>query len=257
MENSVSFEHIESYLEGQLSPEQTRQLEQQLAKDKPLANRLAKHQAVHQALKKIGREQIKTEVAEIHQRLKSERKKVVFPSWSYAMAAAILVLAFLAVGYIWIQNQYSNQAIFKQQFAVHDLRTTIMGAKEKKGELFAAFETAYAQGNYAESILKGENYLRSSSQAPSLETERLVLLGLANAYLTEHKAEQAIPYLQTLLKQDDQQEVARWYLGLAYLELEQEAEAREIFEQIVNDSTTNFKQSSAQEILDKMDSIWR
>lgn len=258
MENPISFEHIEQYLEGQLSTSDKEAFEKSLASDSELAQRLAKHRQVHTSLKAFARNRIRAEVSDVYKKTKGNTSKTVqFPSWTYAMAAAILVLCMLGVGYIWLKNQHSNPTLFAQHFTPHDLRQTTLGHGEPEDDVFSAFEEAYLSGNYKEAIKAGDYYLTLPDSMRTEKEDEIVRLGLAIAWLKEENPAKAIELLSDIRTKNSQDDVARWYLGLAYLVDNQTDKAKGIFEEIVADPNTNYKRSNAEKILEQMDSFWR
>ncbi|RMG31329.1 MAG: hypothetical protein D6730_01540 [Bacteroidetes bacterium] len=248
MESPHTFEHIEAYLEGRLSEQERRSLEQQMATDAELARKVEHHRRVHEGLRSIARDELKAEIAAIQREMQGKVRPLFGPV-AYRMAAAVLLLFVLGIGYWWLALRPTPERLFAQHFAPHELRLTHMGEPQQEEAALTAFRQAYEAGDFARAIEAGTHYLAQPDTARKADS--LVLLGLGNACLAQGRAEEAVSYLEQL--QDKYpSDLGRWYLGLAYLADGRPQAARQTFEALLADESSNFRKTEVQEILQRL-----
>lgn len=263
MKSFITFDDIEAYLEHQLSVEAHQAMEERLVSDRELAQRVAHHITLHQGLERMARDQLIGEIAQ----LRAEAQHTARPLWErvqpyHALAAAALLLLLLGLGYGWLVHTHEPSYLFAQTYRPHALRATHMGAAPKEPtnpeqKDLTAFLESYEAQAYEKVIKLGETYLTQPSSRRSLAQDSLVQLGLANAYLMQDRTNDAINMLEGLsAKSLHQDEVARWYLILAHLKAGHSDRAMELLDLHLADTSSNYRQTQARKLLNKLQRPW-
>ncbi len=148
------------------------------------------------------------------------------------IAAAILLLVLPAALFFYLNRNAKNQDLFSVYHATYDSSFTTRAASDKNTATSnKELEKAfqyYEAGDFENSIVHFDNYIKEQQQ----DEEAILYLGLA--YLEEAKTSKAIQYLNSLrLNSQSYYEEATWYLALAYTKEQDHQKAKEILEELL------------------------
>jgi predicted Zn-dependent protease len=144
-----------------------------------------------------------------------------------------------------IDQNLSSEELFIKNFEPYpNVVHPIVRGEEGMDTKTEAFR-AYQNGDYESSAeLFGQLY-------PATQ-ESSYLFYQANALIQVNKAREAIPLLQEHLKASDGlADKTNWYLAMAYLQIDDEINARKMLETVLRNG--KFKVEEAKEILDALD----
>ncbi|QMU29984.1 tol-pal system YbgF family protein [Adhaeribacter radiodurans] len=244
-------ELVEQYLLGQLQGEALTDFKRRLATDESFKKEVAVEQAILRNLKTVGRQQRQQQFENFHLEIAEEPEtevKVVKMNTQryFLMAAASIVLiitSILAINNL-ITRQSTPEAIYQAYYEPY-LIPRFRGAPIEADQRTGAIE-AYRAGDYLLSIQLFEQFLAKENDEKSL-------FYLGNAYLAANKPEAAIKTYLTYLQQYKQFETpSKWYLGLSYIKVENNAEAKKVLKEVAaNKAPDNIYREKAKEILSK------
>ncbi len=228
--NSTHTELLNQYLDRELDPSATKDLELQLSQDIKLKEELDRLVLARDGIKLFGlREQVKSIRKELRPQSEIKRTGVVrnISRWTLRIAA-VLLLVIAGLG-IYEYTSLSSDKLFNQQYEPFEIRTD-RGAEGK-----GAVELEYAGKNYSSAIA---SFHSSSHHGPADN------FFVAQAYLHEHKSAEAIKYFELALISSDTthlyKEETEYYLALAYLQGHQVNKAIPLFEKIHADPNHPF-----------------
>lgn len=235
-------EIIEQYLLGKLNPELLEEFKQKLAADDQFKAEVALEQALFRNLQVAGRKQQRLKLEAFHQELvrpalkvepeerqeeeeKPARGKVIqFPVKRFGWMAAASIA--MIIGTTLILNPFSGNRV-SPEFTPYPGGEITRGDGERESTKAQAF-AAYQEKNYPESIAL-------FNAVPEAEKDEMTLFFLGNAYLFAERPQEAIDtFKRYLLQYEEFALEAKWYLGLAYLKVGDEAAAKQQLEQVAS-----------------------
>lgn len=235
---------IDKYLLGTLSQAETQQLEEK-RKSADFAEELAFHEDLQIAATKAGRLALKDRLRQVEtKRQKPSKLKVSFRR-KLAVAAGFLLL--LTAGSLWYaQANYANKVIFAQQYS----SPNFAGTRAAGGNsIYQEAANAFYTDDYPEAISLLKNNLGIAGMP-----EQASLL-LAHAYLKNAQPEAAAALIPQPIAAASQ-EAWEWVEVLALL---QSGAKDQVIIKLTSIANTPMhpNQSSAQEILEQLQSPWR
>lgn len=171
--------------------------------------------------------------------------KIVHLKW-IRWVAAVLILGIISWA-AWSHFNLNSQELFTEYFSSYPNDfVRIERSSSDTNPLQSAF-IAYQDKDYDSAIQQFDRLLNSSNSDN-------ILFFKAVSLLSKGETEFAINIFRNLKEKEDWQysEAVRWYLALGYLKLEQITIAKDLLEQIANSENGHFNQSSAKEILQKL-----
>lgn len=162
----------------------------------------------------------------------------------WLVAAAIALTAGLAY-FFTIDSSVSTKNLFVQNFEPYpNTVNPIVRGVEDDHQKTKAF-VAYQIGKYEEA-------LPLFTKLYTTEKIPYYLFYRANALIQLNRAAEAIPLLQEHLKTKDKlTDKSNWYLAMAYLQLDDKANAKKMLNLVVNEG--DFKVVEAQRLLEELD----
>ena len=239
-----NIERIDKYLLGRLSPEESKELERELLKNKPLENTLYTQAQIQKAILLDQREEMKVELKEIHKNVIQNRKDVG-PKKSRRNILVTLICGVIAALLLWYFIGNKNQTtpdLFASNYEAFETGSNVRG--ENIDENLELAFSLYKEKNYEKAVTKFNNYLLTGA----INNE--VKLALAISYFETQKIEKAQITLQEIIDNKDPfyTDHARWYQGLIYLSENEMAKAK-ISLQILADDVKADHHTSAKSIL--------
>jgi tetratricopeptide (TPR) repeat protein len=241
---------IDKYFKSSLSPK-----EQLLFNDLLLNNNDFKAEFVFQKdLRKIisikQQEDLKSTLQQFEENIQ-KKSTFLFISKRWFIAASLALL--LGLGFWFVKDTYfiSSEKLYSQHFEPY--RNIIQPIERGENENTLEFKAfvAYEKGDYYKSINLFNSVVNSS--------DTYILFYKAMGLLEVNKTLDAIDILIEIAnsknhKESDKNfdEIANWYLGLAYLKIKENEKAISQFSKIVNRSTDTFKKEEAAKILIKL-----
>ncbi len=252
MTDDVKYDLIEKYLAGVMSETERSNFENQLSTDSSLQEELNLHRQVAETLKGEKVHELRSVLKEVDKKWQSpaekkEGKVVGFPFRKMlSIAAALLVLV---VAYFVISPSLNNsqENLFASNFEPYKM---VLNQRS----LLPNPETEWMRPavNKAISAYNAKDYAEASKLFQSLSTEtpdaNAFQVYAAISELSLGHSDQAIVILEKLVEDAPPLfiEQSRWYLGLAYLQKEDNVAAKSQLQQIKSGA---FKYDEAQKML--------
>ncbi|WP_157208281.1 tetratricopeptide repeat protein [Mariniflexile maritimum] len=231
---------IEKYIQNKLSPEETLLVDDLLQNDPNFKRELTFHTNLKQVLKKEDDANFRHLISKLEREAKHKNTlpKRRYATWLAAASIALLV----GLSYFFSMNQKaSTSELFASYFEPY--RNVIQPLERGNGnqdEKSLAFY-AYEKGDYEKAIQLFTNLFTATK-------EPYYLFYKANALLKLEKANEAVPLLLEHLKtKDTLTEKSTWYLALAYLKLNDAANAKMTLKKVISEG--NYKTSEAKKLL--------
>lgn len=242
-------ERIEAYLEGLMERPEREAFEREMQNNHELAGEVERFRRAYQMMK-LGRSlDLRGELERYsNQRSHQIRKVYLYRTFS-GIAASVLILCITA--YVYVRNEYSNQAVVEDYFEpyaaagvtlkggpmLQDISRLTQGLSEYEREEF----------NAAISILASIPY-----SDPAFREARLYM---GNAYMALNEPQQAVNALEVIDNENDP--AVDWYLSLAFLAKNETDLARKKLEELNSSTGDVYYQKKAGEVLRKLNSVFR
>jgi tetratricopeptide (TPR) repeat protein len=231
---------IDRYLLNLLNQEEKEAFEKELEINPALAKEVEQQKSILEDIEGMGRIEMKAKLQKIHKELygNDHNQKSIFRSLFFKIAAAAVFFGVLSFGWWCLQNNETSATLYTQNFEPFELSLS----ERSEGDMaLNKIENLYLDGKYTEAIPVFQDALNEAGSQNSQ-----LLLGLGISYLQTEQAEKSIPqFLQILMNKDfNYEDEAQWYLGLAYLKLNQIDLAKEHFNVLAADATKDHHQAS-------------
>jgi len=221
--NEEITEKLIQYLDGELSDNERKAVEELLSADEAMQKELHNLQLAQEAVRAYG---LKSQVASVRKQMLQAEAEAVSKSKVYPFAlhlmkyAAILMFALLSVT-IFMYASTSSARLYKENYQPY--KVSVARGENPNNAIVNDFNTA----NYSQVI--------ADFKATSSPNNRDYLLA-AQAYQQTHKYGDAITLYNRLINPGNPdnsfRDDAEYYLGFTYLENHQSAKAKSIFEKI-------------------------
>lgn len=257
MDATNNFDKIERYLDDELTGAELTAFEAALKTDSALEEEVKAHLLLEEALFAVEEDEVRTNIKQWRAESKTEEKTkpqrgrlrslgVV----RLAIAASIAVLIGLGT-FLWLPQQYSNQAILASNYQVDE--TFLSGDRgtntpNPPADPFAGAAQYYKDGEYGKAA---EIY-----QAFPENNKALYALGHTN--FKSERYQQAINAFKKLVAKNsiEYNENAEWYLLCSYLAADQtNGEFQQLLDKVIADG--GFYSAKAKEMKDDVNSFWR
>ncbi len=247
--NEKDIDIIENYLAGNLSAEDSKEVEHRLLTDQEFAQRLAIFKALPHLASEASHD-FRNELEGIYQEYQQENKASGTVSRRTLLMAASLALLVSVIGLlIWLlPSSLTPQEMYTAHFTVPADNITVRNEEGIAPALQSAME-AYNGHNYADAITQFEAILQNDADNVP------VLFYCGISYLALADAEKAIQYLQKAVQRNDTtyNTTATWYLGLAYLKHENTTQAQEVFSTLKESGSSYAKK--AEDIFQQLEEL--
>lgn len=226
-------ELIDRYIENSLSSAEQLEFDTLLSND----DDFKKEVDLHFNIKKVAQHEDDIAFRELvtgFETKKPQQKGLFNAKW---LAAASIVLL-LGLSYFFnVNNTVSSNELFNNYFEPYrNVIEPIERGTTEQNEKTMAF-TAYEKGNYDEAVRLFTNLYTSTK-------EPYYLFYKANALLKLDRAYEALPLLKEHLKtKDSLADKTPWYMALAYLKLEDKANAKRLLQQVITEEKFNSKEA--------------
>jgi tetratricopeptide (TPR) repeat protein len=241
---TFTFEYIEQYLDGRLSPEAMAAFEQEVAKNPDLAREVEAVKDTYKAAEVLAQLETRKQVGKLFAETQSSGRKA--PRWIMGIAAGFSIL--LAGAYLFAYLGYSDQTLAQKAFVPYPDRITTMG--DATTDFYKDGMQAYNEGRYEEAITLFRLIPDTVVNYDAIELYLGISL-LQNGQLEE--GEQQLSKVNQ--KKNAYSEASRWYLALSLVQQGKTKEARPLLEAIVESESYQNKQ--ARQLLRKLNSPLR
>ena len=231
---------IDQYLLNLLSPEEKSSFEKQLQEDENLMKEFLLHKETFETIEGIGRVELKSRLKKIHseevENQNGESSNIRSLISKFAIAASFVGL--IAFGWWWMQQPLTPADLYSQNFEPFELTLNQRSGSEK---LYDDIETAYAKGDFENAIALFKTSLEKQDKRSSQ-----LLLGLGISYMEGENPQNAIPYFNEIIDNKDFnfEDESHWYLGLAYLKMNDIPNAKVHFEILASDPSKDHHEQS-------------
>ena len=239
---------IDRYFENSLSPREQKLFNDLLQDNSEFKEEFQFQKDLKKVIASKQQEDLKSTLIEIESRAQKSSILMILPK-KWMIAASLLILA--SIGTWGVKSVYfpSNEAIYADYFepSRNTVQPVVRGENLNTIE-YRAF-VAYEAQNYHKAI-----NLFNSVKNPDVA---YIDFYKALSYLALNKSEEAIELLKPLSyknslagKSEGFDKKARWYLALAYVNMDDEENAIMELTLIMNDASSDYKKVAANEILD-------
>jgi len=231
---------IEKYLLNKLSQEEQFMVEEHLKNDANFKKELDFQTNLKTAIIKEDDDNFRNLISELESKanMKNSMPRRSYVTW-LAAASVILLLGFSY--FLTLDQKATTDDLFVSYFEPYrNVVQPLVRGNEQQDEKTLAF-LAYEKGEY-------DTAISLFSDLYSTTKEPYYLFYKANALLKLEKANEAVPLLLEHLKTNDTlTEKSTWYLALAYLKLNDKANARITLKKVIADG--KYKTTEAQNLL--------
>ncbi|MBX2891264.1 MAG: tetratricopeptide repeat protein [Saprospiraceae bacterium] len=242
--NEILYEFLRKYRLHQLSAEEQTAFEQRLTDDPAFAQEVSEYATMLAAIQQEGDRQLEARLSEYAQELlQAEKEPVLQTSNVRAMNtyrkffyAATAVLALLLAALPFLLNEGPGQTP-EQLFAAHFATPAAPAVRDAAP---SAWQTAYAQGDYAAAVAGLQQLLGDASFAR--RSEALLYLGVSQLALG--KADEALAALRQVSSDSYDWDAAQWYTALALLKAGKVDEAKIIVDDVVHQNGHPFQKEA-------------
>lgn len=233
---------IDRYLSGAMSTAEKGAFELRLQSDSDLKSTLIEYENVHAMLRDAGRLDLKDTLEGFEDQ--SPTKKIV-PLWIKRVVplAAVFVLFLGTYQYFWSQKTMTGVEAYDKHFELYEAPSALRDMDAAGLVNWKKALSAYENENYEQAI---ELFSIAEMEIP--DYLKNYYIGLSEMAKTAPDFEKAIQNFDTVLKTDnDYNQQAQWYRGLAHLRVEAFDDAMEAFQHIVENKS--YKYQSAEKLL--------
>ena len=241
---------IDKYFSNSLSPKEESEFDDLLHNDEEFKSEVAFVEDVQKVIYKNQRNDLKKVLQNFEQDKPAIKLFNISKKW--LVAASILII--VSLGSIFVKNSFypSPEKLYVQHYEPYrNIVLPVERGVNSNSIEHSAF-VAYENGNYHKAI----NLFNS---APS-NNERYILFYKSMCYMSLNKTDDAISLLKAITASDNGinseinfNELANWYLALAYLNTGQVGEANKQFSLIANDNLPVYKKEESRKILNYID----
>lgn len=221
-------EHIDRYLLGEMSESERTDFEMTVRSEN-LETKVSERRVLIQGVRSSERKKIKEQLTTLEASLDNSSKRITW-RWVAAASAAVLILSS-----VWLGLRSGGSS-----------------------DLFQAYFEVYP--NYEQPVIRGSETISPYTFYEQREYERAIELWdasskvedrfyLAMAYLAIGQSEDAISLFKKLPDEHKYKEQTHWYLALAYIQIDDYAEARPLLELV---RFEDFKPNEAKALLNDL-----
>jgi hypothetical protein len=266
MMEEIVYKKIEAYLSGNMSAEEAKQFELEIASQPELKEEVALYKSINHHLTETSYdddslsntaykkeiesyiqsdegEAIKKKLLKVKEDYKatSEKGKPKIRSLYYILSAAAAVI--LLFGLFFTGN--SNESLYSDYYKVSDLPS--FTNRSDQASLLSKASTAFKEGDLDTSLNTFQEYI-----ATGKEVDPLVYVYTGLIYSEKENLEKAVEQFDFLENaQGLDRSRALWYKALAYLKFDKVAEAKIMLTSILEDPF-NYNYKEAKELLEKL-----
>ncbi len=271
--NEADNQLIEDYLDGLLSEQSRKEVEERLQTDPDFAAQLALHQDIEGVLNTSEKQELKQNWAELILEVEEEMQvekpenplKVVSKmegkkgkrsfSW-LQIAAIILVLLIPAILYFMgvfdrTSSTYPQQLAMEYFEAPENMTIAKRGGTDTEGnieELKQQVQSFYEQKDYRNALEVLQKMAKNGSAVNMSQV--YFSMGICHFLLKENEA--AIQSFLKVRSRDGIKSKADWYLALTYLQQGDTIKAKEILKQVAEKDVNVKRKKKAQDLLEKL-----
>lgn len=240
-----NYKIIEKYIANELSNDELKWVEQQLQENKDFAKQLKMQIELEKSIGQNDVIDLKNKLNSAYNEFITNEKKVIKFNFirKLAIAASIILLVGIASVLLLTEKKYTSQELFAEYYKPYENIFTTREVNRTEERVFTSAFEKYENGKYKEALIDFEFLLEKE---PNNE---FLLFYAAISEIELGKINNAIKKLTKISKNIDGvfYQQAQWYLGLSYLKINENKQAREIFKSIIKNDM--YYKTDAQEIL--------
>lgn len=224
----VSVEYIDRFISGELSPEESRQFEQNILQDAAFAEEVAFYLTAKQAARSAMLEEKKNRFREIYEQQKNTRRQLpVKKIWQYAVAAAVTT-GLIAGAYFYFTARRLPAQLADEYIETHINKVSVLMTSHE--DSLQKAKKLYNEGKFAAA---GEQ-LHAIIQSDSTNIKAKELAGIVSLRL--HNYDQALVYFKDLEGYTLYSNPGKFYHALTLLKRNQPGDveaAKRLLQQVV------------------------
>lgn len=227
---------LEKYIQGELTEKERQEFDALVKDDADFRREVEFHTNLKKVTESEDDDNFRTMLTDFESEARMEKSSTKKIPVKWLAAASIVLLAGLAY-FFTIDNSTSTEELFAQNFVPYrNVVHPIVRGSNDQGQKTKAF-SAYQKGDY-------KNALNLLTELYKTEKEPYYLFYRANALIQLNRASEAIPLLQQHLDaKDSLAEKSRWYLAMAYLQMNEKENSIKMLNEVVNDDKFNVEEA--------------
>jgi len=235
---------IEKYVQGQLTAEEQREFDGLIISEPGFKTEVEFHKNLKRVAEAEDDDNFRKLMTDFEQDASSENIKTKYFPTKWLVAASVIVL--VGLGYFFmVLNQPTTQELFEENFTPYRNVDHPNERGSQDEDLKTRAFTTYSKGEF-------ESAVEMFSKLYESEKESYYLFYTANALIGHNEAIKAVPLLKEYISTSGEYtDESKWYLALAYLQLEDKNNAVVILKDLV--TTGSFKVSESEELLQDLE----
>ena len=240
-----NIELIDKYFNNSLSPKEQLKFNELLQNDDKFKKEFVFQKDLKKVISKHQQNDLK-KVIEDFEKENSNMKFINIPK-KWLVAASIVFL--IGVGFVFVKSNFypSSEQLYVENFEPYRNIVFPVERSIPSNSIEQSAFVAYENNNYHKAI----NLFNSIPN----NNDNYVIFYKAMCYMSLDKTEEAVNLLLSISDNNSGkngtnfEEISTWYLGLAYLKLEQNNDAMEQFKNVTNGGEAVFKYEEAENLL--------
>lgn len=237
---------IEKYFSNSLNPKEQLRFNELLQSDEKFKKEFTFQKDLQKVISRNQHDELKKTLQDFEK--DKPVVKLLNISKKWLVAASILII--VGLGFVFLKSSFyqSPEKIFAENYEPYRNIVLPIERGENSNTIEHSAFVAYENGNYHKAI----NLFNS---VPKTNTT-YILFYKSMCYMSLNKTNEAITLLKTITDSDNEanseknfNEIANWYLALAYLKIGETEMARNQFSSIANDEENVFKKKDSRKIL--------
>lgn len=238
-------ELVERYLDDSLNAEERVQVEQRLASDAEFKRRVKMMRELN-TMYSSEAEDFRALLERTYQEYEQEKPQTSVVKQYWLVAASVTITLLVAAYFLFLSNAADPQQLYAENFSLPPDNLTVRTELPEQELINAAMEN-YTTGQYQQASKLFDQALEA--QPDSIP----ILFYSAVNHMALEEMEQAVAQLQEVTARANSSYLmpARWYLALAYLQMNQQAEAERVLIELQSSSSSYA--DKAEELLEEFD----
>ncbi len=231
---------INEYLSGELTGSNLVNFENELKNNSELQQELTLYNGIDEAIVQKGVIELRNNLNRIHESLeKNVPVRKMFTNRYFLVAASVSILIVLSV-FFFKMNNSSNTELYSMYFEPYESIDIIRGNSTDCDRLNNPYDF-YADKQYEQAVVAFDKLLEKDASDVKVNFYK----GISSMELSDY--EDAIKSFQTILDSDASLfvELSEWYIGLCYLETNNDELAKKHFENVVG-FDNNFSEKASE-----------
>lgn len=234
---------IDKYFSNSLSPKEQLKFNELMKSDEKFKKEFDFQKDLQEVISSNQRKDLKKVLQNFEQEKPAAKLFNIYKEW--LVAASIIII--IGLGFVFVKSNFypSEEKLFAQNYEPYRNIALPIERGESSNTIEHSAFVAYENGNYHKAI----NLFNSVTNG----NEPYIQFYKAMCFMSLNKSKEAIAILKTVTGSENRfNEIAIWYLALAYLNTGETDEAIKQFSSIANNSGKVYKKEDSKKILEHL-----